>query len=210
MLARCVLGSGIKNKQAIKITEYNNYNIYYLKEWGEDGLKFVMFDGYLFPVGFNIEHVKKTLDNITDFKQTLIAQFKYTLRQCKSISLGLAQYLNRVDDAIKAKEKQKKREQEHEQQKQEEQEKREQELKELYEKNLKEAEINFINGKKIHGSTFVDLCDKYNIKLPIRTRGWCLKTLTYIGINGYQYKKGGNASTVIYKYIDKLKETIIN
>lgn len=203
MLAKCVLGSGIKNKQAIKITEHNNYEIYYLKEWGEDGLKFVKYDGYLFPVGFNIEHAQKTLDNIPDFKQALIGQFEYTIRQCKNISMGLAQYLNRVDEAVKAKEEQEKIRQE-----QKEEELRQQRIKEAEEEILKQAKEKFKNGELIDAELFVKLCDKYNIKLPLKTRGWCLKTLVYISKDNYKYKKGGNTSTVIYNYVDKLMEVL--
>lgn len=189
MLAKCVLGSGIKNKQAIKITEHNNYEIYYLKEWGEDGLKFIMYDNYLFLVGFDIERVKQSLDHIIDIKQALIAEFEQTLRQGRGISAGLGQYLNRTENVIKFKEEQKQKRIEEEKQREIEKKERKQREVEEIEKMLSEKAERFKNGHLISNEHFVMLCDKYNIKLPLRTRGWCLKTLVYISKDNYKYKK---------------------
>ena len=203
-----VVGSGIKKKQAIKITEHNNFEIYYIKSWGEDGLKFIKYDNHLFPVGFNLERIKQHLEFITDIKQALINQFEYTLKRGEGVSTGLGQYLNRSDEVIKYKEEQEKiRLEEVKQDKIKEEERKQQEAEEI-EKTLIEQAEKFKEGKSINNQHFIMLCDKYNIKLPIKTRGWCLKTLANISKERYQYRQGGNKSTVIYEYTDKLFEAI--
>lgn len=209
MLAKCVLhNSGIVNKQAVKIMDYNGYEIFYLKEWGEDGLKFVMFDNHLFSIAFDIERVKMVLDNIKDFKQFLINDFEYSIQNLNRINMGLAQYLNRVDEAVEAKNKKKKQEEAIKQQIEKDRQEKERQEKLEQEKLLKQAEKDFINGEHIKIDLFLQLCDKYNLKLPAKTRSWCKKWLISISENQYLVRQKCSQSTVIFNYTKELKERI--
>ena len=72
---------------------------------------------------------------------------------------------------------------------------------------MKETESIFINGGTIKGGdTIVKLADKYNIDIPIRTRGWILNnlsetTITESGSISYRYwrrSKNAKGSQTVY------------
>lgn len=63
-------------------------------------------------------------------------------------------------------------------------------------------------GQKINNKDFVALCDRYNVKLPIRTRGWALESLYQISTSSQVHNRGTRASSVIFNYVDELLKAI--
>lgn len=81
---------------------------------------------------------------------------------------------------------------------------------------LKEVEDIFITGGKIKGGDIiVKLADKYNINIPIRTRGWILNTfaestIEHDKISCRYYKvKNGKGSTKIYDILHAIRTAIL-
>ena len=94
-----------------------------------------------------------------------------------------------------------------------EQKKKEMEEQEQAEKLLiEETEQIFINGGTIKGGEIiVKLADKYNINIPLRTRGWILNnlaeiTITDSGIMNYRYYKRSKNATGSQKVWDVLAD----
>ena len=81
------------------------------------------------------------------------------------------------------------------------------ELAEEYARLDKVAEV-FKGGQKISNKDFVALCDRYNVKLPIRTRGWALEALCLISTSSQVHNRGTRASSVIFNYVDELLKAI--
>ncbi len=84
---------------------------------------------------------------------------------------------------------------------------------------IEETEKIFINGGTIKGGDIiVKLADKYNINIPIRTRGWiydCLAecTITENGGASYRYwkkKKGSTGSQKVYDILFDIRKAIEN
>ena len=63
-------------------------------------------------------------------------------------------------------------------------------------------------GQKINNKDFVALCDRYNVKLPIRTRGWALEALCLISTSSQVHNRGTRASSVIFNYVDELLKAV--
>jgi len=85
------------------------------------------------------------------------------------------------------------------------------------EKHLKETESIFINGGTIKGGdTIVKLADKYNIDIPIRTRGWILNnlsetTITESGSISYRYwrrSKNAKGSQTVYNVLCSIRTVL--
>lgn len=210
MLAKCVHHQGIERKQVIKFEDYKGYEIYTLKEDVKQkySMKYIMYDSHLFPAVSDIEIIRQILNNINfNFKEHLIKTFDEQIKLKSNINMGFAEYLNRVEEAKEVKTQQKKEWDLKDKERQLLKEKREQERIKQEQEAFQKAEEDFKNGEYIYGREFVDLCDKYNIKLPIRTRGWCLNSLTYVSNNHYGYR-GKHHSTVIMKYAKLLKEAV--
>lgn len=82
--------------------------------------------------------------------------------------------------------------------------------------SVADAESTFINGGKIDsGDMIVKLADKYEINIPLRTRGWILKTFAECTFeNGdiksvrYYKSKNGNGSTKIYDVLRNIMAAI--
>lgn len=74
------------------------------------------------------------------------------------------------------------------------------------EKELQQAEQNFKEGKKIDNESFLKLLDKYNIKIPARTKGWIINNLRQIDKDHCSHI--GNLSKNVFKLADQLYEKI--
>lgn len=221
MIKKVVLySSGIINKQATIYKQVNGFNVYRLteditafdKNYTDEEDRdlyfkyqqiFIELNNYLFPLG-DMRHIDK-LNNFKSEKEVLDAfseQVSKSLSNGRRPSLGLCQYFNRMDTYNKAVELlSKKKEQELE-----ERIKKESELK-LKEEMLKAQKLNessvlFLRGGKIEGDVFVDLCDKVEVKLPLRTRGWLLNKVYWVSTTQYS---ADSDSSVIFDYIDKLE-----
>jgi hypothetical protein len=77
---------------------------------------------------------------------------------------------------------------------------------------IQEAEKIFINGGKIEsGDIIIKLANKYNINIPLRTKGWIMNCLANITITpdgnmNYQYykKKGASGSQTIWSILHNI------
>ena len=125
-----------------------------------------------------------------------------------------ALYLDELDRCVELSEIRKQRLEEERKQRKEkaEQERKEKEERQKQEKlkAMMEAEDAFQKGGVIHGGeSIVALADKYNINIPIRTRGWILNnlsevTITESGSVNYRYWKRSKNATGSQKVYDVL------
>ncbi|PAV30234.1 hypothetical protein CIL05_07135 [Virgibacillus profundi] len=219
MIKKVVLtSSGIKNKQVIEHEKINDFQTYLLKDQLNDLennydkeeqeqykrhlLLLVEVDKHLFTVCHldQIEMIKQYDGN--QILEMLISNFNKELSGNKAINWGMAQYLNKEDEFNQVKENKRKENERYKlEQKQIREEKEKQHQKER-DRELETSLNELLAGNKIDNYDFVDLCDKYSIKLPLRTRGWALKSLNEIGKDQYSY--GGNPSKVVFNYVEKL------
>ena len=65
-------------------------------------------------------------------------------------------------------------------------EERKQEREEARLSQLEGAASEFVSGKEIGPRAFADLCDQFGVVIPLRSRGFLLKTITSIRKNGYE------------------------
>jgi hypothetical protein len=222
MLKKVVLPvSGIVNKQVKPYKQVSDFMTYFLVEdinrlstyHGVDRevLKknmtlYVELDGHLFGVcAFNYidklaSYTKQTL------MQELVDMFNRSMDRGTCRNYGMAQYLNRVEEydrLVKQRHKQRELEEQERERKDRERELRERAQRES---ELKQSAKVFANGGSILAGDFIDLCDMFNIKLPLRTRGWTLKSLRSISVDSYSYH--GNDSKVILNYAEQLYEVL--
>lgn len=207
IIGKCLHFNGIDSKMMELFYKEGDIKLYNLKskkeEW--DSLYIELKDKHMFNIGRikYIDELIAEIKEIGDIEEFIKTEFLKELQKDKTISLGIAEYLGVKDDAIKHNKQvhlQRLKEQE-EKKKQE-----EQEEKERKEKVLNNAISRFREGKYISGDDFVMLCDYYNIKLPIKTRGWCLNSL--VRINNKTYTYSGNNSTVISEYMNELSNIL--
>ena len=213
--------SGIKKKQATEHKTINGLKTYFLTEdlndfhskYSEEEQEryykhlqlFIELDNYLFPLG-SVQHImeleKYTEEQLLD---SFNKQVDKSLENTKRPSLGICQYFNRLDDYNKALENIKEKEQNDLAIRKEKEEAISRQKEEQKQVELENATKLFLEGKNIDGDAFVDLCDKFNIKVPLRTRGWALNKLQYISLTNYS---AYSDSTVIFDYVEKLEKAI--
>ena len=70
------------------------------------------------------------------------------------------------------------------------------------EEALVKLEQKFKNGEYITGKDFVKLCDKRNIKLAIKTRGYCINKLERINFDGHYNIYGGYSKGLETAFFD--------
>lgn len=213
MLGKCVHSvSGIENKQLVKVDHHNGFDFYMLRTDYEknDGFQRIYFehDGYFFPIASGIERIKRYLDQNPSFNllEWITADFEESLKTGERINKGYAQFLGREEEAKKAVEAYKERKRIEQEKQEEERRKQELEKQKEEEKRLAQSENEFIEGEKITGEDFLKLCEKYNISLPVRTKGWAKENL--ISISKTSYRFYGNESKTILDYAEKLYKTI--
>jgi hypothetical protein len=131
------------------------------------------------------------------------AAFLNELDKCVEISNKL-KAIREQEEAIKRAERKEQKRKEQEEAEKEEQ------------KAIKEAENILINGGTIKDNTLiVRIADKYNINIPIRTRGWILNTLSECTISesgsiSYRYwkSKGATGSQKVYDVLLDIRSSI--
>mgnify|MGYP001313610159 CR=1 FL=1 len=83
------------------------------------------------------------------------------------------------------------------------------EWKQQEEKELQQAKQDFKEGKKIDNESFLKLLDKYNIKIPTRTKGFIKKHLLTISHERYTYNaKNSKGSTKALELAEELYKKI--
>lgn len=224
MIKNVVLfNSGIVRKQVEEFEQINDFKTYFLKEqlndlhaihspeeqerFKKNLIVLAEVDNHLFHIGYfgQIEDIKKY--NSEQIIKQLTEQFNEGLTQHKRVSLGMAQYLNREDEYRRNEEFRKQQEQAKKLERQRLEEEKKQQEEQEYNKELDKAEIALLEGKAINNLLLLDLFDRHNITLPLRTRGWALNKL--ISVSQTNYRAYSN-STKIFDYVeelvDKLKE----
>lgn len=87
---------------------------------------------------------------------------------------------------------------------------KEQEKKEEQERAYKAIEDKFIRGEDITNGEFITLCNKHNIDIPARTKGYINKYLVSINISGsytkYGKTKSNNLGWIFSQLKDKFEE----
>lgn len=84
--------------------------------------------------------------------------------------------------------------------------KKEQENKEKQERTYKAIEDKFIKGEDITNKEFITLCNKHNIDIPARTKGYINKYLVSINISGSYTKYGKTKSNNLRWIFSQLKD----
>jgi hypothetical protein len=76
-----------------------------------------------------------------------------------------------------------------------------------------ELENNYITSTdSITADMFCQLCDKYNVEIPARTKGFILKNVSEITrTKGFYITSNNNKATVnVFRYIDRLNKKLDN
>ncbi len=210
---------GIRNKTLKFLKEIQGTKFYYLKNQLEDYQDaYTNINGFMCPV-CNIGNIENLVKKIKSENIDLYQCFKKTVDNCLNsgnniCSLGLAEMVGRLEEAKEH--NQKVREQRQEKELEQKRELAEQKAKEAEEKALaeklliEETEKTFINGGTIKdGDIIVKLADKYNVNIPLRTKGWIVNnlveaTITESGSVNYRYWKRTKNATGSQKVYDVL------
>lgn len=222
MIKNVVLySSGIVRKQVEEFEQINDFKTYFLKEqlndlhaihspeeqerFKKNLIVLAEVDNHLFFTGYfyQIEDIKKY--NSEQIIKQLTEQFNEGLAQHKRVSLGMAQYLKREDEYRLNEEFRKQQEQNKKLERQRLEEEKKQQEEQEYNKELDKAEIALLEGKAINNLLLLDLFDRHNITLPLRTRGWVLNKL--ISMSQTNYRSYGN-STKIFDYVEELVDKL--
>lgn len=204
MLVKAVTAcSGIIGKQANSIGNYKGVDIATCKDESTVYLLQIK-DNYYYMVGYSdVDRIHAIIDGLNDtLENTLLASFNAQIENKSGFcSKGLAQFFNRVSDYEKVQQyreelamarQQKQQEQERQQKEQQEHE---------YNTKLDQAKKSFVNNERITNDMFIELCKRNNIDLPIKTHGWCSKSLINIGVEtdgDCVYRYYGRQSTVVH------------
>ena len=210
---------GVRNKTLKFLKEIQGMKFYYLKNQLEDYQDaYTNINGFMCPV-CNIGNIENLVKKIKSENIDLYQCSKKTVDNCLNsgnniCSLGLAEMVGRLEEAKEH--NQKVREQRQEKELERKRELAEQKAKEAEEKALaeklliEETEKTFINGGTIKdGDIIVKLADKYNVNIPLRTKGWILNnlaeaTITESGSVNYRYWKRTKNATGSQKVYDVL------
>lgn len=212
MIGKCLHFNGIENKRMELFYEEGDIKLYNLQNHKEDDdpLYLELRNGYMFLVGrieYGIDRIVNAIKN-TNVEEFIKNNFVESLKKDTKVSLGFAEYLGMKDEAIKHNTEIDNKRKIEKQKREEEEKIAEQEAEEQYKKYINNIIKKIKEGNNISGRELVDLFDYCNIKLPLKTRGWCLNSLSMINIVKRQYRYRGNSSIVIFKYIDLLIEKI--
>lgn len=225
-LARCLYEKGKKYFALLSAEP----NIYRLKSSLEDS-SFYMYipcvnpetnELWMIPQGTTwkddnsrIDNLKSQLENgfnIDSYMRTLFESQMSVVD--KWVDLGVADYLNKRDEAEShnkviraARDAERQAEQEKRQAEQAEAERAAEAAEAALQMEIATAEENVRQNKRINAEQFMELCKKYNVEIPIKVKGWINKSLVSIDSNNYSYS--GNKSTTIFGYYEKLKEQIV-
>lgn len=210
---------GVRNKTLKFLKEIQGMKFYYLKNQLEDYQDaYTNINGFMCPV-CNIGNIENLVKKIKSENIDLYQCLKKTVDNCLNsgnniCSLGLAEMVGRLEEAKEH--NQKVREQRQEKELERKRELAEEKAKEAEEKALaeklliEETEKTFINGGTIKdGDIIVKLADKYNVNIPLRTKGWILNnlaeaTITESGSVNYRYWKRTKNATGSQKVYDVL------
>ena len=210
MLAKCLHFQGIENKQVEKFEQVNDMELYVLKGRTEPhhALYIKLDDEKHLFLACNISHINNLKDyDMSRINKHIIEHFNKSIENKYRTSLGIGQYLGRESEVLEVRKYQHEIAKKEAEQKEIERQRKEQEQRKIEMKYLQEQEEIFKQGEKIDGDDFVKLCDKYEIKLPLRTKGWAMDSLCSISYKSYSYC--GNPSKVIMTYAEMLKDELL-
>lgn len=212
MLKNVVFSSGIKRKQVVKIGEYKGIEIYDLKENQNKKYndKYILHNNHLFPINWDIEEIKRFIDLYSDIEAKIVDWFERPLKEGHGVSLGLAKYLNREEEALKINKEVYEKLMAKRREKEEEKIRKKEELKKQREEQLDKAEEDFVNGNRINGIDFWDLCNRYELEIPIKTKGWIKRNLISIQKSEYGFSINyiKTLSSKIATYAKKIEKMV--
>lgn len=217
MVKKIIGFNDILNKQVEFIQEYKGFKFYTIqgkKECYDNA--FVEIDNNFIISICRVDSIENEsiIEPIQGITENLISEYKNSLENNKLVNGAIREYLfqtNRItiEENEKAlshnililETKEKEREQKEIIKANKLKEKEEQRQIELL-----EIERRFKNSEKIKSNDFIDLCNKYNINIPIKVIGWINSKASEIGIDAY---KASSKSTTIFKYAEILNQAII-
>ncbi|MDD3906447.1 MAG: hypothetical protein PHS46_08025 [Candidatus Omnitrophica bacterium] len=213
MKGKCIHFDGIVTLEMVPVGSYKGYEFFKLKKDRDVyATKYLLHDEHFFPVmsvhdDKFMDEMKRYIDgNFPEMRQALMEAKEKTLTGPRPI-MGMADYLGRREETLQH------IAQLHEDWKRQDEERlakaeaKKKEDEKQARKALRNAEKTFSRGDKISGDAFVSLCDKYGVVLPLRTRGWCMRSLITISPDSY---KGYGRSNAVFRYAGKLKDAIEN
>ena len=59
----------------------------------------------------------------------------------------------------------------------------------------------FMKGEKISNIEFIELCNKFNVKIHPFIKKWCKNRLVNASKTGYSYKQGSNTANEYYSNV---------
>ena len=205
--------SGIVRKQAEIVEEYKGVKIALLAEGNNNRYSLHVKDNYYYFLGYSdLESCRANIDSLNgeSMEAALLKFFEEGVKQNSPyLSKGVAQFFEREEDFKKVKEYNEKQDAEKTLIRQREEKEKQRESERRYEAMIDSAEQEFKEGKMILSEMFIALCKRHEIKIPIKTMGWCKSSLSCISKNSYQRNsKKLNPSTVIFNYVEMLEKAV--
>lgn len=221
MYGKCVHVDGIKVKRMIHMCTIGKHEFYRLAEDKEEwATKYILHNGHMFPfVGWRMDQLLEAMQSqddvrnaVENFGEFIKRSFEDSLERGTQISLGVAQYLGRETEALAARQAAKERWEQRQAEAEKEKRRKAEEERQRHERTIAEAARAFAAGEKIAGSAFLELCARHGITLPLRTKGWAMRNLAEIGINGLSYSyvvgRSKKGSSVIWTYVRQLETAL--
>lgn len=183
-ISKVITYTGIKRKYFEFIKEVNGLKFYALKNQIKEYDKaFISVNNYMIGICLinNIKNAAEQIirDNI-NIHEYIKNIFERDLNNNRIVSLGIAEYLNRLDEAKNHNKKIQEQRKELEKEKQIQEGIKRLKEEEQHKQYLTEQSRKYIAGEEITGNVFYELCKQYNIEIPIRTAGWIKNNLVTI------------------------------
>lgn len=221
MIMRVIEYDGIHRRKVVKIGTVNGIEIYAKENkqtFSDMAYAKVYINGDYLHALDNINRAEEVLkkfnrDSLVAF---IVDRFNKDMQSGKPVLLGLADILDvrelaqRNLDIVKEQNRQRYAEQD----RQRELVRAEREKREAleFEARVKKAKLGYYNGEMIDNEMFIELCNRYKIDIPIKTKGWIIKSVGEIGKDSYSRDRNSNSSKVIgmlSKYLyNEIKEEI--
>lgn len=204
--------SGIQRKQAEIVENYKGVNVVLLKE-GQDIYALQIKESYYLYLGYaNLTTCRSIIDRFEGEKLEDVAFREFengVAKNSRTLSLGLAQYFGRTEDFNKVQDYNEAEDKSKAAERQRESEERQREAEKQRQELVNDAEERFKAGLEVNSEMFLELCKKHGIKVPIKTIGWCKKSMYSASKNSYRRNSSKNRqSTVIFDYIEQLEKKI--
>lgn len=213
MIGKCIHYNGISKRSMHKLFDVGQYEIFCQTSDIKDlvyATKYVLHDDHMFMIPTNVDSAIKYLSTATDLSSEINRVFQETFeRGFDLVSIGFAEYMGKLPEALehnqKIEERRAKTKQEFENKKIA----KAQAEAEAQLDRLTKAEENVKNGQSITAHSFLLLCDKYQVQIPHRTKGWARENLLHISTESVRHS-GSKVSDRIFDIFAELEGKIKN